>query len=64
MTYLKKILKFWAAAFLYRSKMKKWDLQNNFDLSYLLMSNVSIERMCKFFMLNRFYSVITINHFY
>ncbi len=27
------------------------DLQNNFDLSYLLMSNVSIERMCTFLML-------------
>ncbi len=39
--------------------MKKWDLkisdlQNNFNLSHLLMSNVSIERMCKFFKVNRF----------
>ncbi len=25
------------------------DLQNNFDFRYLLMSNVSIERVCNFF---------------
>ncbi len=30
------------------------DLQNNFDLSYLLMSNVSIERMRTFLMLTGF----------
>ncbi len=30
------------------------DLQKFFDFSYLLMSNASIERVCKFFMLTGF----------
>ncbi len=39
------------------------DLQNNFDLSYLLMSNASIERVCKFLMLTGFTVITTFNYF-
>ncbi len=39
------------------------DLQNNFDLSHLLMSNASIERVCKFLMLTGFTVITTFNYF-
>ncbi len=64
MTYLKKNIEILSSCMFEhlhssRSKMKKWDLkisdlQNNFNLSHLLMSNVSIERMCKFLKLTGF----------
>ncbi len=46
-----------------RSKMKKWDLQNNFDLT-LLISNVSNERMCRFLMLKGLTMLLHLTTFY